>query len=187
VAAGLGGGSSDAATALRLANAQLDEPLPPEELHELAAQVGADVPFFLRDGPQLGTGDGTVLEPLDLPQDFAVLLLLPHGAAKPSTAAVYAAFDARDGADGFAARAERLRTALAAVRRPRDLAALPANDLAASPLAERLLEDGAFRVDVSGAGPVVYGLFTQISDAEAARKRLRGLGRTWVTAPVWYG
>jgi shikimate kinase len=67
------------------------------------------------------------------------------------------------------------------------LAALPANDLAASPLAERLLEDGAFRVDVSGAGPVVYGLFTQISDAEAARKRLRGLGRTWVTAPVWYG
>jgi 4-diphosphocytidyl-2-C-methyl-D-erythritol kinase len=187
VAAGLGGGSSDAATALRLANAQLDEPLPPEELHELAAQVGADVPFFLRDGPQLGTGDGTVLEPLDLPQDFAVLLLLPHGAAKPSTAAVYAAFDARDGADGFAARAERLRTALAAVRRPRDLAALPANDLAASPLAERLLEDGAFRADVSGAGPVVYGLFTQISDAEAARKRLRGLGRTWVTAPVWYG
>jgi len=186
VAAGLGGGSSDAATALRLANAQLDEPLPAGALHALAAQVGADVPFFLRDGPQLGAGDGTELEALDLPQDFAVLLLWPKGGQKASTAAVYAAFDERDGPAGFAARAERLRTALAAVRRPRDLAALPPNDLAQSPLAERLLEEGAFRADVSGAGPVVYGLFAQIADAERARSRLRRLGRTWVTAPVWY-
>jgi 4-diphosphocytidyl-2-C-methyl-D-erythritol kinase len=186
VAAGLGGGSSDAATALRLANAQLDAPLPPGELHALAAQIGADVPFFLHDGPQLGAGDGTELEPLELPQDFAVLLLLPKGEQKPSTAGVYAAFDERDGAAGFAERAERLRTALAAVRRPRDLAALPPNDLAGSPLAARLLEEGAFRADVSGAGPVVYGLFTQIADAERARARLRRLGRTWVTAPVWY-
>jgi 4-diphosphocytidyl-2-C-methyl-D-erythritol kinase len=186
VAAGLGGGSSDAATALRLANAQLDEPLPPGALHALAAQVGADVPFFLRDGPQLGAGDGTELEPLDLPQDFAVLLLLPDGEQKPSTAAVYAAFDERDGAAGFVARAQQFRTALAAVRRPRDLAALPPNDLVQSPLAERLLEAGAFRADVSGAGPVVYALFAQIADAERARKELRRLGRTWVTAPVWY-
>ena len=183
VAAGLGGGSSDAATALKLANAQLAEP---RELHEIATRLGADVPFFLYDGPQLGAGDGTELEPLDLPQDFAVLLLLPKGEAKPSTASVYAAFDRRDGAAGFAGRAERLRSALAQVRRPRDLAALPPNDLASSPLAERLLAEGAFRADVSGAGPVVYGLFTQIADAERARKRLRRFGRGWVTAPVWY-
>ena len=58
VAAGLGGGSSDAATALRLANATLPEPLPAERLHELAAELGADVPFFLASGPQLGTGTG---------------------------------------------------------------------------------------------------------------------------------
>ena len=56
VAAGLGGGSSDAATALRLANETLANPLPPDELHELAAKLGADVPFFLADGPQLGRG-----------------------------------------------------------------------------------------------------------------------------------
>lgn len=186
VAAGLGGGSSDAATALRLANAQLDEPLSPEDLHALAARVGADVPFFLHDGPQLGAGDGTVLEPLELPQDFAVVLLLPNGERKPSTAAVYAAFDERGGAAGFDERADRLRAALGVVRRPRDLAALPPNDLARSPLRERLLEEGAFRADVSGAGPVVYGLFTQIADAGRARKRLRGVGRAWVTAPVWY-
>src|SRR5262249_1623988 len=78
-AAGPGGGSADAATALRLANAQLAEP---RMLEELAARVGADVPFFLRDGPQLGTGDGSTLEPVELPQDFVVLLLLPRDAAK---------------------------------------------------------------------------------------------------------
>ncbi|MFL5926640.1 MAG: 4-(cytidine 5'-diphospho)-2-C-methyl-D-erythritol kinase, partial [Gaiellaceae bacterium] len=105
VAAGLGGGSSDAASALRLANAQLPQPLSAPALDELAAEVGADVPFFLHDGPQIATGDGTVTEPADLPQDFAVLLLLPNGARKASTADVYAAFDNGDGASGFAERA----------------------------------------------------------------------------------
>jgi 4-diphosphocytidyl-2-C-methyl-D-erythritol kinase len=181
VAAGLGGGSSDAATALKLAGAQLDEPV---DLHPIAAQVGADVPFFLYDGPQLGTGDGTTLEPLDLPQDFAVLLLLAHGAAKGSTADVYARFDE---AEGFDARVHELRRTLASVRRPRDLAALPPNDLARSPLAERLLDAGAFRADVSGAGPTVYGLFNQVADAARAQRALRGLGRVWLTVPAWYG
>jgi 4-diphosphocytidyl-2-C-methyl-D-erythritol kinase len=185
--AGLGGGSSDAATALRLANEQLDNPLPSERLQELAAQVGADVPFFLRDGPQLGTGDGTTLEPLDLPQDFAVLLLLPKDAHKPSTAEVYAAFDRRGGDAGFDERADALRTALASVRRPRDLAALPPNDLASSPLAAELRAHGAFRADVSGAGPTLYGLFHRTDDAKRAAGALGHLGRTWITVPAWYG
>jgi 4-diphosphocytidyl-2-C-methyl-D-erythritol kinase len=183
VAAGLGGGSSDAATALRLANQLLAAPLARAELHALAARVGADVPFFLSCGPQLGTGDGTILEPVDLPQDYAVLLLLPAGEKKRSTADVYAAFDARGAADGYAARAAAVRAALAA----RDLAALPPNDLASSPVAERLRAEGAFRADVSGAGPVVYGLFETRDDAERAQAVLRGLGETWVTRPAWYG
>ena len=187
VSAGLGGGSSDAATALRLANSRLEKPLTPRKLHALAGAIGADVPFFLADGPQLGSGDGTVLEPLELPQDFAVLLFLPAAASKSSTADVYAAFDERDGADGFAARAARLRETLATVRRPRDLAALPPNDLASSPFAERLLELGAFRADVSGAGPTVYGLFHDRTSAGAAKRALRRLGRGIVTVPAWYG
>ena len=133
VAAGIGGGSSDAATALRLANAQLPQPLGDHALHELAAQVGADVPFFLREGPQLGSGDGTTLEPLDLPQDFWILLLLPSDARKESTGAVYRAFDERNGADGWAERARAFRETVTSVRRPRDLAQLPPNDLARSP------------------------------------------------------
>ena len=187
VAAGLGGGSSDAATALRLANETLAEPLPPDRLHELAAGLGADVPFFLTSGPQLGTGTGTELEPLELPQDYWIVLLLPHQERKPSTASVYADFDRRDGAAGFEERHARLREALDRAKRPRDLSALPANDLADSPHAARLLELGAFRADVSGAGPAVYGLFLHRAQAVAAEHEVRALGRTWITVPTWYG
>jgi 4-diphosphocytidyl-2-C-methyl-D-erythritol kinase len=187
VAAGLGGGSSDAAAALRLANQQLDRPLPADELHALAAQVGADVPFFLRSGPQLGTGDGTVLEPIDLPQDYAVLLLMAAGEVKQSTADVYSAFDARNGAAGYDARAAGVRAALSTIERPRDLGELPPNDLASSPLAERLRAEGAFCADVSGAGPIVYGLFETTADAERAEAAVHALGETWITRPAWYG
>ena len=187
VAAGLGGGSSDAATALRLANAQLPEPLTAERLHVLAARLGADVPFFLVDGPQLGAGDGTELEPLDLPQSFVVLLLLPHDAVKPSTAEVYAEFDRRGGEVGFDGRAAGLREALAGIREPRDLAQLPTNDLASSPHSGALLAEGAFRADVSGAGPTLYGLFEHRAEAARAARRLERLGRVWLAFPAWYG
>jgi 4-diphosphocytidyl-2-C-methyl-D-erythritol kinase len=187
VAAGLGGGSSDAATALRLANDTLEEPLLAEELHRIAAGLGSDVPFFLADGPQLGSGDGSELRPLELPQDFWVLVLLPSGIEKSSTADMYAAFDERKDVTGFAERRQALLDGLAHVERPRDLAPLPPNDLASSPLADEIRAAGAFRADVSGAGPAVYGLFHQRRDADAASRSLRRLGRTWVAAPAWYG
>jgi 4-diphosphocytidyl-2-C-methyl-D-erythritol kinase len=187
VAAGLGGGSSDAATALTLANRTLSEPLDPAALRKLAAGLGADVPFFLGHGPALGTGTGTELASLELPQDFWIVLVLPAGAVKRSTADVYQAFDDRNADDGFAERRSALFEALEAVRRPRDLAALPPNDLASSPLADELLAKGAFRADVTGAGPAVYGLFMQRGRAERAARELRPLGRVWVTVPAWYG
>jgi 4-diphosphocytidyl-2-C-methyl-D-erythritol kinase len=187
VAAGLGGGSSDAATALRLANDTLVSPLPDAGLRSLAATLGADVPFFLADGPQLGRGDGSELASLDLPQDYWVLLALPRGAVKDSTASVYRSFDERGGAEGWEQRRDALEQALAAVRRPRDLAALPPNDLASSPLAAELRRLGAFRADASGGGPTVYGLFHHRRRAEAARLALRRAARTWLTVPVWYG
>jgi 4-diphosphocytidyl-2-C-methyl-D-erythritol kinase len=187
VAAGLGGGSSDAATALRLANRTLAAPLAPDRLADLAARVGADVPFFLASGPQLGEGDGTRLTPLDLPQDYWVVLLVPRDASKPSTASVYAAFDRRDGAAGYEQRRGELLGRLDRVRRPRDLAALPPNDLASSPYARRLRDLGAFRADVTGAGPAVYGLFQHEAAARAAKRWLGPLGHVWLTVPAWYG
>jgi 4-diphosphocytidyl-2-C-methyl-D-erythritol kinase len=176
VAAGLGGGSSDAATALRLANATLIHPLP---LHGLAAEMGADVPFFLAEGPQLGTGDGTDLSPVELPSNYTVVLVLPARETKASTASVYEAFA---GEDGFADRRAMLDAALEA----RDIAALPPNDLVSSPLADELRGLGAFRADVSGAGPTVYGLFTEREQAEAARQALANRGQTWLAKPAWY-
>jgi len=180
VGSGLGGGSSDAAAALRLANEVLPAPLAIERLHEIAAGIGADVPFFLTEGPQLGTGDGSQLEAVDLPADYRVVLVLPAEVKKSSTATVYEAFD---GAEGFAVRQTALREALASG----DLAALPANDLASSPLADQLRELGAFRADVTGAGPAVYGLFAGRKEAEAASRALSPRGRTWLTGPAWYG
>ncbi len=187
VAGGLGGGSSDAAAALRLGNDTLAEPLPPARLHDLARALGADVPFFLAEGPQLGEGDGAALTPIDLPQDYFVLLLLPSGAAKQSTGVVYAAFDERGGADGWPGRHAALAESLALVRRPRDLAALPRNDLVSSPFADELHALGAFRADVSGAGPTVYGLFHHRRAAEAAKRVLEPHGQVWITVPAWYG
>ena len=186
VGAGLGGGSADAAAALALGNTLSDRRLSDDALEEIARRLGADVPFFLRDGPQLGAGDGSELTPLDLPQDYWILLVLPRGEAKRSTEAVYAAFDARGGERGFDRRRDALRAALADVRRPRDLARLPPNDLASSSVAGELRALGAFRADVSGAGPTVYGLFHHRADAEAASARLAGAGKTWITAPAWY-
>lgn len=184
VAAGLGGGSSDAAAALRLANATLVSPLPNGELHGLAARIGADVPFFLRGGTQLASGDGTALAPVALPTSYDVLLVLPHGARKRSTAAVYEAFDHRHGERGFAERRARLLRALAALRSVRDLAALPPNDLASSPLAADLARLGAFRADVTGAGPTVYGLFESGEEARRAAAALADVGATWLARPV---
>lgn len=187
VAAGLGGGSSDAATALRLANETLAVPLPAERLHELGRALGADVPFFLARGPQLGSGDGTELMPLELPQDFAVLLLVPHSSVKESTASVYRAFDERDGSDGYDLRRSGLLDAIGRIERPEDLAALPRNDLASSEYSARVEELGAFRADVTGAGPAVYGLFLDARRAREAARVLRSEGRTIVTTACWYG
>lgn len=184
VAAGLGGGSADAAAALELANATLASPLAPERLHALAAEIGADVPYFLRRGTQLATGDGTELAPLALPQDYAVVLVLPHGASKESTGSVYDAFDRRDGSSGFASRVARVHEVVGSARSVHDLAALPPNDLASSPLSEEMRELGAFRADVSGAGPTVYGLFDEQATAVRAEQALRSRGRTFVTSPV---
>jgi 4-diphosphocytidyl-2-C-methyl-D-erythritol kinase len=178
IAAGLGGGSSDAAAALRIANETLHDPLADDQLHALAASLGSDVPFFLTLGTQLGTGDGSALDRIELPRDYTVLLLFPNGVVKESTAAVYARFDRE-------ARFEQRRKYLLEALKAGDLASLPPNDLASSPLAARVAELGAFRADVSGAGPAVYGLFGAAEQAERAATSLRGLGRTLVVAPAW--
>jgi 4-diphosphocytidyl-2-C-methyl-D-erythritol kinase len=65
LAAGLGGGSADAATTLRGLNELFGNPLPNQTLHGIAAKLGSDLPFFLQDKPALATGRGETIKPLD--------------------------------------------------------------------------------------------------------------------------
>ena len=184
VAAGLGGGSSDAAAALLAANATLDRPLGDERLHAIAAGVGADVPFFLAPGPKLAEGAGERLTPLDLPQDYVVVVALDPDAEKTSTAGVYARFDELGGGPGSPSGARPCST-LAAVRAPRDLAALPPNDLAPAaaphPPRRELRDAGAFRADVSAPVPRSTGSSNDRGSGGPPPSRSRrgdaGLGR----------
>jgi 4-diphosphocytidyl-2-C-methyl-D-erythritol kinase len=75
--AGLGGGSSDAATVLLALNRHFDAPLSRESLAGLAAQLGSDVPFFLYESPANCSGRGELVEPTRLPTNLSLLLLKP--------------------------------------------------------------------------------------------------------------
>ena len=106
-----------------------------------------------------------------------MVVVLPAGAAKESTGAVYARFDRLGGGRGFEERRRALVAGLELCRRPRHFAALPPNDLAEAagrpPLVADLARAGAFRADVSGAGPAVFGLFHRREDARAAARTVR--------------
>ncbi len=80
MAAGLGGGSADAAFTLRGLNQMYGTPLPGDRLHELAARLGSDVPFFLQDQPAVASGRGEVVEPVPKSQALrgcGILLVHP--------------------------------------------------------------------------------------------------------------
>ena len=161
---------------LRLANELLDTPLEPTRSRRSPRRSGRTCRSSSRTGAQLATGDGTTLEPIELPRDYFVVLALPNGAAKASTAAVYAR-----STRGTARTASRIvapgcSPCSTGSRTARDLAALPPNDLASSPLADELRRVGAFRADVSGAGPVVYGLFATAPEAATCSRGARGQG-----------
>jgi 4-diphosphocytidyl-2-C-methyl-D-erythritol kinase len=94
VGGGLGGGSADAAACLRAANAAFDLGLAPEELAEIAAPLGSDIPFFLDDRepprPALVTRFGDRVERVAVPAAPLLLIIPPFGCSTPE---VYRAFD----------------------------------------------------------------------------------------------
>jgi 4-diphosphocytidyl-2-C-methyl-D-erythritol kinase len=194
VAAGLAGGSADAAAALRLAAAAAG--MPPDLpvgagardalLLRLAAGLGADVPAQIRPGRWLASGAGEVLEELPDPVTPIGVLVLPL-AAELSTAAVYAEADrlARLRAPAFLA--ERRRALHAAfdlgMSLPHD-AGLLHNDLQAAavslcPAIVRALGEardaGAEPALLSGSGPTVIGLFPRANGLAAAERAVAAL------------
>jgi 4-diphosphocytidyl-2-C-methyl-D-erythritol kinase len=195
-AAGLGGGSSDAAAALTAVERLFGLELPVRLRYEVAGAVGADVPFFLWPGPQLAMGRGTVLKDIALPEPLHVVIALP--ALALSTAHVYRSHgaDAAPAASpqaerrAFVARTQTLHAALRAARRPRDLAALVGNELEPPVVARhpeigelvvRLRAAGAFAAAMSGSGSSVFGLFASAASAQRALAALAPTRAVYVT------
>jgi 4-diphosphocytidyl-2-C-methyl-D-erythritol kinase len=176
VAAGLGGGSGDAAAVLRLARGEV------AELPAIAAALGADVPSQLTPAPALVRGAGERVERLPEPVPHAALLL-PDGGGL-STAAVFAEAD-RLGVGRSAAEldelAARLREVAGAGASPLAYPELLVNDLEAPARSlrpaigaalEALREAGAPVAILSGSGPTAVGLFPDLAAARAAAARL---------------
>jgi 4-diphosphocytidyl-2-C-methyl-D-erythritol kinase len=178
VAAGLGGGSADAAAALRAANRIAGNPLTADELREIAARLGSDVPSQVEPDHALVRGAGEVVEPIGLPDCVAVLVPQPEGL---STVAVYAELDRME---GWRDRLEpdRLRTLVAGAP-PGELGAALENDLQRVVLRlrpelgavlEELRAAGAGGAIVSGSGPTCFGLFADPVAAEATAAAIPG-------------
>jgi 4-diphosphocytidyl-2-C-methyl-D-erythritol kinase len=176
VAAGLGGGSADAAAVLRLARGELDD------LDELAFGLGADVPSQLEPSLALVSGAGEVVEALPAPGGFAVVIVPDDDGL--STADVYAEADSlglgRDAGE-LEAIAGRLRAAAAAGGSPLDYPELLVNDLEQAAVSLRpriaealsaLEEAGAARALVAGSGPTAIGIFSDLAEADAAASAL---------------
>jgi 4-diphosphocytidyl-2-C-methyl-D-erythritol kinase len=177
VAAGLGGGSADAAAVLRIANELAHNPLGREDLVRLAADLGSDVPAQLVPGHALVEGAGERVEPVTLPPLTAVLIPDSDGL---STAAVYAEVDRLEGTRDRLDPAPLL-TATAAG--PEALAATLDNDLQRAALSLRpdlqdrldaLTAAGALGAAVSGSGPTCFGLFADRAAADQAASALPG-------------
>jgi 4-diphosphocytidyl-2-C-methyl-D-erythritol kinase len=183
VAAGLGGGSSNAATVLMALDQMLDLGLSRGRLRELGAQLGSDVPFFIYGEPAWATGTGTDLEPLPGLPDVAYLLVNPKIAV--STAWAYQSLQLTKG--GELANLPRF-----SVRTQAELCAALHNDLERvtlqrfpllAKIKQLLLEHGAWGSLMSGSGATVFGVFSDLAVAEQAAAQL-AKGHDWLLYPV---
>lgn len=185
-AAGLAGGSADAAAALLAARRLWNIDLPDADLAEIGAQLGADVPFCLNGGTAAGTERGDTLTPLSpLPETWFVLI---HPEIHVSTAEVYgdpklsrndsnrmngmtAKF--RGVVDGFPSS---LRENLYNSMEPVVFATHP--DLGS--IKQRLLDAGCVAAAMSGSGPTIMGIARDAEHGETVRERLREYQSTLV-------
>lgn len=183
LAAGLGGGSSDAAAALRGLDELFQTHAAPGTLLDLAARLGSDVPFFLYGGTGLGEGRGEKITPWEEGFEFHLVLVKP--AAGLSTPAVYrsgkACYTRGDRAGDFrqVLRQKDIRRMAEHLFNGLEPAAqflLPET----AELKEGLLKAGALGALVSGSGPTVFGLAEDADQARRIADRLEGGGRTVV-------
>ena len=181
VAAGLGGGSSDAAAVLLGFDILFQTNLGEEGLQPLAEKLGSDVPFFLKGGTALGTGRGEIITPLPPAPPMDLVLVKP--AQGLSTPEVYRSGKAQ------ITRGEKTKAYLDLLpeRRLPYLAGSLFNGLEPAAfflepetqeIKRQLLEVGALGALVSGSGPTVFGVAPSGPAAEAIAGRVRANGRT---------
>jgi 4-diphosphocytidyl-2-C-methyl-D-erythritol kinase len=195
LAAGLGGGSGNAATTLLALNELFGRPLNTEKLRELAAALGSDIPFFLQNKPALATGRGEKIQPLDnFPALRGKAFLLIHPGFGISTPWAYqnlARFP--DALNGKKGRAKKLISML----QTGDLKAAAAgfyNSLEAPALEkfpilqlfqEFLRSNGALAALMSGSGSTTFAICENVSAAESLAEKFKSkFGRNCRTAVV---
>jgi 4-diphosphocytidyl-2-C-methyl-D-erythritol kinase len=176
VAAGLGGGSSDAAAVLLGLNEMYSYPLSEEILQGLALKLGADVPFFLKAVPALATGIGEILEPIpNWPEAWYVIIMPP---IQVSTAWVYGNFKLELTSGEYDYIVKTLKNDTFTISR------LLENDLEKvttvsfpiiNTLKKLLVDAGAEGAIMSGSGPSVFGVFATRKKAETARDIMASL------------
>ena len=180
IAAGMAGGSSDAAAVLRAINRLEGSPLSAEELKEIALGIGADVPYCVEGGTRLAEGIGEKLTELAFPGEWPVLVAKPPEGA--STGEIYRAYDSEE--DPERPDIDALIEALKGGDRNR-ICECFGNAL--EPVTKRMLpqilriEDmmkarGAVRALMTGSGPTVFGIFEDEDSLMRAAAELRGSG-----------
>lgn len=163
VGAGLGGGSSDAAFALKMLNEMFSIGLDDSALAEYAARLGSDCAFFIYNRPMFGTGRGEVLEPYDIDLSaWQLRVEVPSGVAVSTAEAYRGVLAARNTAIALPPLKEALK---GPVESWKDVVI---NDFEATvfplhpeiqTLKRRFYDDGAVYAAMSGSGSSVFGLF----------------------------
>ena len=192
VAAGLAGGSSDAAAVLRALNKAYKRPLTEKRLLQLAAELGSDVPYCLIGGTALCYGRGENMQ--RLPDRLKLNLVLAVGKEHVSTPQAYAELD-KLYSDFKAERSDAHESLYDAISKAIQSGEITDSKLynifenaifatchEAESIKKRILELGATHALMSGSGPSVYGIFKSKADAEKAKDTLVSLGVSAYTA-----
>mgnify|MGYP001623025624 CR=1 FL=1 len=183
--AGMGGGSSDGAAALRLLNRAYGTGLSPETLRQIGAGVGADVPFCVTGGTMQAQGIGERLTPLaPLPDCTLLLCKPPVGVSTPQ------AFRESDRAPAVPPKTPAMAAALASGELSQVAACLGNRFQEILPLPEieeiaaAMRFGGALGACMTGSGSAVFGIFTEESAAQNTGEALRKWGQVWLARPV---
>lgn len=167
VGSGLGGGSSNAATVLRGLNRFYGYPVSREALIDLAARIGADVPFFIDRKPAIATGRGEILEPYNGLEPYSVIVAYPGFGV--STTEMFKNFNLRLTKYLKKIKIPFFKNQVFDIRRDlsNDLETIAGEkhpEIAA--IKDALLEYGAMGALMSGSGSAVYGLFRDRDSAD---------------------